>query len=64
MQLDIDLYELLIKKKYPKIYSYYDDEIPEDHENNLFECFHLWNISNGRKRFASIMEERIPNRNN
>ena len=63
MQLDIDFYKLLINKKYPKIYSYYD-EIPEEHENNLFECFHFWNISNGRKRFASIMEEKIPNRNN
>ena len=63
MQLDIDFYELLINKKYPKIYSYYD-EIPEKHEINLYECFHFWNISNGRKRFVSIMEERIPNRNN
>ena len=62
IQLDIDFYELLINKKYPKIYSYYD-EIPEENENNLNECLKFWNIRNQRKRFANIMEERIPNRN-
>ena len=58
-KLNIDFYDLLVNKKYPKIYSYYD-EVPEEKANILIECLNFWNIGGQRKRFAEIMEERIP----
>ena len=58
-KLGINFYELLINRKYPKLYSYHDT-IPEDIKYELTECITFWNIPQKRLLFKILLEENIP----
>ena len=59
-ELDIDFYDLIINKRFPRIYSYFEN-IPESTKNILKQCIQFWNFRSSRNEFRNILQENVTN---
>ena len=58
--LGIDLIEMIITRKYPKIQAVFEP-IEERMLQELTDCLSMWNIQENRTRFTNILEEYVWN---